>query len=451
MKPVNAARLDEAADLVNLGESGKAFSLVSLVLNDEPECWQALYLGATLFLRTERPGLALPLCQRLTATQPRNSDVWNQLGRCHQELGRLDEAERAFQRCLSIEPTHAHATNNIGLVKLQAFKPREAIQWLGKARVLGESARGVDDNESLARLALKEWREGWRLYRASLGSTERRHRPFDAPEWDGTPGKKLVIHGEQGIGDEVMFASCLPDVLRLCPDIVLETEPRLKCLFNRSFVVECHGTRYEETITWPTRHKFEAKISIGSLPAIFRNETQEFPGTPYLTADSERRAMTRALLDGQGKGLKIGLAWSGGAAKTGKSWRSVSLEQLAPLMAALPGAHFVSLQYKDAPEAAGHNVKHWPFLVQTNDYDDTAALVAELDAIVSVTTAVIHLAGALGKPTWCLVPDRPTWRYGADGDSMPWYSSVKLVRQRVGTYDLEKVAKEIECSSHSTT
>jgi ADP-heptose:LPS heptosyltransferase len=146
--------------------------------------------------------------------------------------------------------------------------------------------------------------------------------------------------------------------------------------------------------------------------------------------------MFRTLLDGinpvHPRRPKIGLAWTGGLPNTGRTRRSLTLDNLAPLIAEFPQADFVSLQYMDAPEAAAAGVHHFPFATQTKDYMDTAALVAELDLVITVQTAVVHLAGALGKACHVIVSNRPVWRYGAEGAAMPWYSSVVLHRQPAG-------------------
>jgi ADP-heptose:LPS heptosyltransferase len=159
-----------------------------------------------------------------------------------------------------------------------------------------------------------------------------------------------------------------------------------------------------------------------------------------LFADPERRLQWRALLDSLGPKMKVGIAWTGGNKNTGKARRSVDLYDLLPILR--QDATFVSLQYMDSPEVLslerdhGIKVHHWKRAVQSEDHDDCAALVAELDLVITVQTAIVHLCGALGQTCWAMLPKTPRWFYGITGDSMPWYKSVKLYRQRYKWVDL---------------
>jgi ADP-heptose:LPS heptosyltransferase len=142
----------------------------------------------------------------------------------------------------------------------------------------------------------------------------------------------------------------------------------------------------------------------------------------------------RALLDAIGPKMKVGIAWTGGKKNTGKHRRSLDLDDLLPILR--QDATFVSLQYMDSPDILalqdthGITIHHWRHAVQTADYDDTAALVAELDLVICVTTAALHLCGAMGQRCWVMMPKHPHWMFGISGDSMPWYESVKLYRQK---------------------
>jgi ADP-heptose:LPS heptosyltransferase len=177
------------------------------------------------------------------------------------------------------------------------------------------------------------------------------------------------------------------------------------------------------------------QVPIGSLPSHFRNRAQAFPEhCGYLKADASKVAAWAERLAALGPGVKIGLSWQGGVGHTGRLRRSLTLEQLLPLLR-LPGMHFVSLQYTDvAAEIAeiakrhGIQIHHWPEAI--DDYDETAALVCALDQTLTVCTAIVHLTGALGRPATVMVPFGSDWRYGASSERMPWYPSVHLIRQR---------------------
>jgi ADP-heptose:LPS heptosyltransferase len=180
----------------------------------------------------------------------------------------------------------------------------------------------------------------------------------------------------------------------------------------------------------------------------YRREDKDFPRKGWLVADPERRLQWRALLD-QLPGKKVGIAWTGGRDNTFRSRRSFSLEGLLPILKT-PGITWVSLQYKDpAKEIAefqkktGIEIKHWKRATENCDYDETAALVQELDAVVSVTTAVVHLCGALGKKGYVLVPARSRWFYASSGVEHRWYDSLELYRQS-DKWPVEKVAQKLK-------
>jgi hypothetical protein len=252
----------------------------------------------------------------------------------------------------------------------------------------------------------------------------------DEPKWDGSPVDSLFIYGEQGLGDEIMYGSIIPDAIPKAKSIVLECDKRLAGIFKRSFpTIEVHGTRRADK-PWAESRTFDAGCAIGSLAYLFRKDKSECPRTPYLIPDPERRLQWRSLFDSWGKPV-IGLAWSGGRAATQRQARRVGLEAFRPLIERTD-AVFVSLLYDDPSDEiaqSGLPVRHIHRAVQSPDYDDTAAFVAELDNVIGVHTTVHHMAGAIGKPSTILVPSQPGWNY-ANGDSLPWYQSQKFHRQR---------------------
>ena len=253
----------------------------------------------------------------------------------------------------------------------------------------------------------------------------------DEPRWDGKRVDTLFVYGEQGLGDEIMMASCIPDAARDVGKVVLECDPRLAGLFKRSFPgVDVYGTRRVKSVDWPQQYTVDAGAAIGQLPMFYRPTPEACPGTPYLVADPERRLQWRALLDSLGRKPKIGICWSGGRKWTNAVGRSMGLEAFRPLIEAID-ADWISLQYKDPQAeiaAAGLPVRHWPHGATTSDYDDTAALVSELDMVIGVHTAVHHLAGALGVPALVLVPSKGLWIWQLE--PMPWYRSARTFKQR---------------------
>jgi hypothetical protein len=292
-------------------------------------------------------------------------------------------------------------------------------------------------HRSLALLMRGEFQRAWPDYELRQLSEDNPSPPRSLPVWNGEPiaDGALLVYGEQGIGDEIMFASCIPDVLQRCPHVVLACTAKLESLFRRSFpeveVMTLEQARDSAAVPLASATRM---IAIGSLPLHFRRDAAEFPThRGYLHADPMLVAEYRERLAALGPELKIGISWRGGTDRSRRARRSVGLDRLQALLG-LPGARFVNLQYDSgpadaalAPHLAEGSIVHWQEAL--DDYDRTAALVSSLDLVVSVCTAVIHLAGALGKPTLVMAPFSPEWRYGISGTGMPWYPSVRIFRQ----------------------
>lgn len=416
-----------------------ALKITMEVLRYHPDNYRALYASALSLRGLENHGLALLPARRCVELAPNSAEAWNSLGMSFSAVGDLDTAEECFRRSIELDGGSALNINNLGDAMMQRFEPQKALDLFTKARTLKGAEKIIellDENEGHCRLGLRQWSIGWKLYEKGIGRTRNR-RPIAYPgasSWDGNRVNALVLYGEQGVGDEIMFASCIPDALKFADTVHIDTQKKLKGLFARSFPTAIvHGTRVDETRPWTVGQTYDASCIFGSLPKFFRNQDRDFPGTPYLKADPERRAMVRTLLDGirrvNPRRPKIGIAWSGGMMTTGRVWRSLDPDTVLGIIEQFPDVDWVSLEYDTPGAALPIRVRHFPYLTQTNDYDDTAALVAELDAVVTVQTAVVHLAGALGVPCFVLVSNRPIWRYGSEGDSMNWYKSVKLFRQ----------------------
>jgi hypothetical protein len=400
----------------------------ALLLDKNPDDALALFLIGTIYAEAERCGAAANMFRRVCDLRPEKSEGWNNLGMAYEGLKRPNEAVEYFRKAWGIDKKATYASN-IGNCYLAQEQFDIAIQWAQRALLIDRDCRSAKSVLAIASLSKHDWATGWDNYEALLGGKFRKEVQYqEEGRWDGSPGKTLIVYGEQGLGDEVMYASCIPDVAR-DNRVALECDRRLEGLFRRSFPdVNVHGTR-RESVSWLSDYQFEGRCSIGTLPKFFRRKTQDFPGTPYLIADPERRLQWRALLASFGDRPKIGIAWSGGSKHNNPQARAIGLEGMRPLIEGVD-ATWVSLQYQDpAAEiaASGMPVKHWPRATLTADYDDTAGLVAELDLVIGPHTSVHHLAGALGVRSLILVPDKTIWVYG--GDSLPWYRTATLIKQ----------------------
>ena len=356
------------------------------------------------------------------------------------DLGRTREAQEAFERGLGASgQTRALALIGLGMVALDDRRVEEALARFEEALASGA---GLDDeakwNITRARLLAGDWERAWEFYGLRWQADVAR-RPFAYPEWNGgdLAGKTLLVFAELGLGDEIMFASCYPELIRRAGHLVIDCSPRLEALFRRSFpeatVVGSSQAAPPEWLRAPPQIDLQA--AAGTVAANLRRSAAAFPAhAGYLRADPGRVAIWRSRLDALGPGPKIGISWRGGTPQSRANLRSMRLRDWAPILNR-EGVHFISLQYHaDAGEEvaaarreSGVCVHHWQTAL--DDYDETAALVTALDSVVTVCTAVVHLGGALGKPVRVLVPATPEWRYGARGDRMPWYPSVRLHRQ----------------------
>lgn len=402
----------------------------------------ALVLAANIMQDAERYGAAFVFIQRATQIAPDESVVWNNMALCYQETGQQEEAMKCFLKALSRNPNDVFALANISKLYNDLGEPQKAIHCTDKAMRINPKLLEAQYNKGISLLTLRQWKEGWEGYEHNLGKHQgRRERVYGTiPRWTGEKGLTLIAYGEQGVGDEINFASCIPDLQRE-NKVIIECDKRLEGLFRRSFGCDVYGTRYfKGGLEWPTKHPVDATVAFGSLPKFFRNATEDFPGTPYLIPDPQRQVMWKALLDSLGPKLKVGIAWTGGIRKTFQHLRSLELADLAPVWR--QDATFISLQYKDASaEVAaveaetGIKIHHWPHAMQTQDMDDQVAMISQLDLIITVQQTAVHIGGALGVPTWAMIPKNPLWRYGLTGETMPWYKSVKLYRQRSGWLD----------------
>lgn len=378
------------------------------------------------------------------------------LGRGYYWIDDRIQSERFLRRAITLDPTHSEAWDNLGVTVQDSGRLNEAIEYYSKSIEINPKSRAPRWHRALARLTLGEFQSGWDDYEYRPGVTESLAK-YKLPRWNGDANKntKLVILPEQGLGDEIMFSSCVPDVTEIVGQTVLLCSPKLELLFKRSFP-SIHVTSHYPI----SSSEFEPNtlaIPMGSLPLYFRRKPEDFTSrAPYLKALPSSINIWRHKLNTLGSGLKIGISWRGGTELTRGSMRSLPLNAWLPILRN-HDTHFVSLQYTSCEQersefATKNNIEiyHWQDAI--DDYDQTAALVASLDLVISVQTAVVHLSGALGKPTWVLVPARPEWRYGYDQDSLPWYSNVTIIRQQTPndwTSVIEEVIYKLKTWTHA--
>lgn len=419
-------------------------------------------MATSILDKARRTSTAYQFAKRAVDLGPNVSACWTNYGQLSQELYLFDEAEYAFKRAidLSTKPKSLSLNlNNLAALYVTQGNWDEAKKVAQKCLEVDPESHKAKGNLGIAQLATREWKEGWINYGHILGSDHRKiikYRAKDEPEWNGEPGKKVVVYGEQGLGDELSFASMIPDAVNVAGEVVIDCDERLVGLFKRSFPkAKIYGTRWKKEVSWDAEDITpDYSISIGQLGKIFRNSDADFSGEPYLIPEKERHFMWYEYFKTKHKPV-IGIAWSGGLDWTAKRYRRWTLQQLQPLFDAVD-AHWVSLEYKDAEQEiksfTGADIHQYKYATLTKDYDDTAGLVSACDLVIGMQTSVCHLAAAMGIETWAFVNRRaPQWRYG-DGDTIPWYNSMKVFRQKKDdSWPIEDAARVLKLRFNSQT
>jgi len=409
----------------------RAFSLSPGLTEAAKECARCqIHLGAH--------EAATAVLEKALEAQPRIGELHALLGLAHQKLHRPQVALKCYEKARALGHASAEFFTDLGYVLQELGRLPEAFSCYEQAIVLQPDFPLARFYRALAWLLTGDYARGWPEYETRLISEDRPRRPEEYTRWNGEPltDRTILVWGEQGLGDEIMFAFCLPQVIDAARRCIVECSAKLEGLFRRSFPgARVYVTQPDRSIPDAIKaERIDCETPAGSLPLYLRRSVQDFPQHHgYLRADPERVAMWRQRLSSLGRGLKVGVSWQGGTHLTRSPLRSIPLSQWLPIFGT-EDTCFISLQYGDTAAALeelalrhGKRVAHWQEAI--DDYDETAALVSALDLVISVQTAVVHLTGALGRPAWAMVPYCPEWRYGFAGESMHWYPSVRVFRQ----------------------
>ena len=455
--------LDQGLALHRQGRLEKAEEKYLLALNENFDDWQALLFLGTLYLQRNVIPLAAECLMRSIDVNKESFESWNNLGNCFKTVNREPDAKACWDKCLSIvgkgNEDYADVYNNISTLFINSGTPKEAEEYAKKALELCPGHYDANWNLGLAWLEQGMFKEGFSQYHWGFKTKNRMMRDLgdQVKYWNGERNKIVSVWGEQGIGDEILFSSMIPELQKISKEVIFECHPRLIKIFRESFPgVILYGTRKDQVIGWNKDHKnIEYKTIIGDLARHFRSDIKDFPTKPsYLKATPDRIEFYQQKLSKLGNRKKIGISWTGGYTKTRKDYRSIPLEQWEPILR--NDCDFISLQYTpeayatvaDIEDRYDLKIHHWPSAVHNDDYNETAALVSALDLVITVNTSAHHLAGALGKKCWTLTPVGKAWRYWSpDGHSNPWYPSVHQYQQEEqGNWKpvIEQVANDLK-------
>jgi hypothetical protein len=406
-------------------QAAKVLGEVLAADSDNPD---ALHLMGVTAHRVGLSESAVGLIERAIRLKPREPRYHSNCGEIYRRMGKLDLAIAHLRQSLSLDPRYSMAHGNLGSALLDQGKIIPAINSFRAAIRLDPNNPEAHWNLSLALLLTGNFEEGWREYDWRWEASQKQaKRTYPQPQWDGSDlsGRTILLYSEQGLGDALQFIRYVPLVAARGGRVVVECRPELKRLLESMPGIVL-------TATGESLPQFDVHLPILSLPRVFGTTLENIPAqVPYLSPapDLVRRWQERA---GFGRDrLNIGLAWAGNRSHVNDRNRSIPFDTFLPLLD-VPGVAFYSLQKGDGAEASPGRQMN-PSVVDLTgdlvDFEDTAALVSHLDLLISVDTAVAHLAGALAKPVWTLLPYVPDWRWMLERDDSPWYPTMRLFRQ----------------------
>lgn len=389
---------------------------------------------------------ALAASRRAVALAPQHPLVCSNLGAILLSKGEIDEALAVSDHAVALAPEHALVRSNHAAILLNKGEIDAALAMSHRAVALAPQHPTIRFNHSHLLLLCGDFQNGfsdyrWRRRCAGLFSSKPR---FSAPEWQGGSfaGRTLLLFAEQGIGDALQFIRYLPMVAAKGGDILLHVQAALVPLLRQlqGVTVVSHGAPLPP---------FDLQMSLMDLPHVFGTTLGSIPaGIPYLRADPAGvETWRRAFRDVAA--LKVGIVWAGSPIHKADRYRSLAAEAVLPRLV-MPGVQLYSLQKEpraaDAPVIAGLGADVIDLAPALGDFADTAAAVAALDLVISVDTSAVHLAGAMGRPAWVLLPYAQDWRWLRDREDSPWYPSLRLFRQeKPQAWDgvLSRVATEL--------
>lgn len=430
------ARAQAAAQAKRFGEAG---GICNDVLAVAPEHPSALALLGIVHAHRGDVDRAISLLERAVRRQDGVAAWHANLCSLYRIANRIEAALTAGREAVRLAPDNPDNLVNLSLVLTDVDDRERAMTCL--VRAIGLNDQHADAHLALAQnlLAQGEMDPGWVEYEwrnqteAGRGQLPR----ITSAPWTGMriPGGKILLIGDQGYGDTIQFARYIPMVAERCEEVLLGCSAELAPLLARLPGVSLSFHRWNEI----PGHAAYCRLS--SLALVFRTTLETIPSkVPYLTPDPVRvEQWARWLQANHPSGTRrVGLAWSGRPTHPNDRRRSIRLDRLAPIASAGP-ARFISLQKPIPPSDAGQ-VEQFPGLVDISEelrqFDDTAALIANLDMVITVDTSIGHLAGALGKPAWIMLPKASDWRWLLERSDSPWYPSVRLFRQQTpGAWD----------------
>jgi len=394
----------------------------------EPDNANARNNLAVAFLAQDDPERAIYHYQQAIAVNPQCAEVYYNLGVVWGQQGQFAQARQQYERAIALKPDYLDAYNNLAGVLLEQSEVQEAIGQYHKILALEPDSIGAHRNLGIALLQMGDLKNGfaeyeWRWQSPDFAKNKSLHN-FPQPRWDGSDlqGRTIAIYTEQGFGDAIQFIRYIPLVKARGARVIFECEPALMRLFA---TVE----GIDQLVEWGAQlPAFHVHTSLMSLPHLLGTTLETIPAqVPYLYGSEASEALKRLLRTDLP--IKVGIVWGCKPTHGTAHKRSCSLGEFSPLLD-IPGVAFYSLQkgpqVRELDQFQDKIISLDPML---QDFADTAAIIAQLDLVISIDTAVAHLAGAMGKPVWVLLPFAPDWRWMLHRTDSPWYPTMGLFRQ----------------------
>lgn len=440
----------------------ESIAIVDSLLTEGFDSLSCFYLLGDAYAHKKHFAISCRFYEMALALSPNHPAILGNIGSSYHEQGQIEKAIGYLERAIELEPDEPANYTNMCACYTHLGDLDKALDW-GLKSMSMKNYDQITPKHNVSQILLRQgkWKEGFEMYDIRIKMPDRKERFYTEDkhdvDWDGTKGLNLVVHGEQGLGDEIMFASMLPDVIKDC-NVIYDCNSRLINLMRDSFPnIKVFGTKQQNSdVEWAKSYDIDAKVSICSLAKFYRQKDEDFPKTPYLKADSKIIEKYKKRLEVLGTKPKIGISWYGGATRISSGFRFNPLHNWLDIFKL--DCDFISLQYNaEAAEKVhkfnkenGTNIIHWSDTLA--DYDETAGLLMNLDLVISAPQSVVHLAGALGVPCWRLCARQAMWGHGVQDKDAPWYGSVKNYWQETnGDWKsvMERVGRDLDVNFNS--
>lgn len=428
--------------LHDLGRLKDAFMSFKSAVEINPNYAAAYNNMGSVFRDQKQLDPALACYRKALSLDKTFADAHNNTGAIYLSMGKLDDAKRHFRKALALKESFPEALTNLATIYRKKNQHDKAFDLYEQA--IAADSEYAEAHFGLSELLLyvgKDLFRGWQEHKWRWKKIEFRSQwqTFDCPIWQGEPlnGKTILVWAEQGVGEEILYATMIPDLIEQGANVVLECEPRLVPLFQRSFPNVICFARKEHIDPSINHMNLDFHIAMGDLGEWVRPKLASFPNQPNnFRVDLNLRNALREKYKAMGQGPLIGISWKSTNADIGRE-KSLGLPEWVSVLTPSHQATFIDLQYGDTKierqkfeKTTGVHLIHDDTIDQMQDLDAFAAQVAALDLVISISNTTVHVAGAVGVPTWTLLSSAPLWRWFEGHNVCLWYPSVQFFRQQ---------------------